>query len=52
MRAAGRQLLLKLCQYMRPKCHALLLDCSLNSPDTARLNIYQVRSRSTWWMLQ
>lgn len=28
-------------QYMRPKCHALLLDCDLNSPTTVRLNVYQ-----------
>ena len=34
--------MLKLAQYMRPKCHALLLDGGINSETTVRLNIYQV----------
>lgn len=34
--------MLKLAQYMRPKCHALLLDGSINCDTTVRLNIYQV----------
>lgn len=38
----GQQLVLKLAQYMRPKCHALLLDSSINCDTTVRLNIYQV----------
>ena len=37
----GQQLVLKLAQYMRPKCHALLLDSGINSDATVRLNIYQ-----------
>ncbi|GIL90287.1 hypothetical protein Vretifemale_17931 [Volvox reticuliferus] len=37
----GRQLSAKVCQYLRPKAHALLLDTSINSPNTVRLNIYQ-----------
>jgi hypothetical protein len=28
---------------MRPKMHGLLLDTSINSASTVRLNIYQVR---------
>ncbi len=43
--APGRQLLTKIIQYVRPKCHALLLDTTINSPATVRLNIYQVRDR-------
>lgn len=31
--------------YMRPKMHALLLDSTINSPSTVRLNIYQVGVR-------
>jgi hypothetical protein len=27
---------------MRPKCHALLLDDTINGGDTVRLNIFQV----------
>ena len=38
----GQQLVLKIAQYMRPKCHALLLDSGINSETTVRLNIYQV----------
>ena len=32
----------KLRAYLRPKCHPLLLDGSINSPATVRLNVYQV----------
>ena len=32
----------KLRTYLRPKCHPLLLDGSINSPATVRLNVYQV----------
>ena len=38
---SGQQLILKLAQYMRPKCHALLLDSGINSDVTVRLNLYQ-----------
>jgi hypothetical protein len=31
---------------MRPKMHALLLDATINSALTLRLNIYQVRVRT------
>ncbi len=31
----------KLCHYLRPKVHALLLDPSINSPTTVRVNVYQ-----------
>lgn len=41
-RTPGRQLPTKLAGYMRPKCHALLLDTGINAPATVRLNIYQV----------
>ena len=36
------QLATRLCQYLRPKIHPLLLDATINSPHTVRLNIYQV----------
>jgi hypothetical protein len=39
--STGMQLRLKLCLFMRPKCHPLLFDRRINSPDTARLNAYQ-----------
>jgi hypothetical protein len=39
----GKGLILKVAAYMRPKCHALLLDDAINLPTTVRLNIYQVR---------
>jgi hypothetical protein len=39
----GRLLCSKLLSYMRPKMHGLLLDTSINSPATVRLNIHQVR---------
>jgi hypothetical protein len=42
----GQLLCSKLLSYMRPKMHGLLLDTSINSPATVRLNIYQVRSRN------
>ena len=32
----------KLCAYLRPKLHPLLLDTALNTPATVRLNLYQV----------
>lgn len=32
----------KLCQYLRPKIHPLLLDAAINSQSTILLNIYQV----------
>ncbi len=32
----------KLCQFLQPKCHPLLLDTSINSADVVGLNIYQV----------
>ncbi|KAK9842467.1 hypothetical protein WJX81_001464 [Elliptochloris bilobata] len=38
----GRQLAAKLKAYLRPKCHAALLDPAVNSPATVRLNLYQV----------
>lgn len=38
----GCMLLNKVLSYMRPKMHALLLDSTINSPLTIRLNIYQV----------
>ncbi|KNA21576.1 hypothetical protein SOVF_041310 isoform B [Spinacia oleracea] len=37
----GRQLKTKLCAYMRPKCHSIFFDSSINSPATIRLNVYQ-----------
>ena len=36
------QLAVRLCQYLRPKIHPLLLDAAINSPLTVRLNLYQV----------
>lgn len=38
------QLATRLCQYLRPKIHPLLLDGTINSPQTVRLNVYQVRA--------
>lgn len=38
----GAQLAVRLCQYLRPKVHPLLLDSTINSPQTVRLNVYQV----------
>jgi hypothetical protein len=43
----GHLLCSKLLSYMRPKMHGLLLDTSINSQATVRLNIYQVRA--SWW---
>lgn len=40
-RQPGAALGQKLCHYLRPKIHPLLLDASINSPTTIRLNIYQ-----------
>lgn len=37
----GEMLLLKVMTYMRPKMHALLLDTTINSALTVRLNIFQ-----------
>ncbi|XP_049935766.1 telomerase reverse transcriptase isoform X2 [Nymphaea colorata] len=37
----GHHLKAKLCDYMRPKCHALLYDSNINSPAVVRLNAYQ-----------
>ncbi|PSC73504.1 telomerase reverse transcriptase [Micractinium conductrix] len=37
----GAQLATRLCQYLRPKIHPLLLDAGINSAPTVRLNIYQ-----------
>lgn len=39
---AGRALVGKLCAHVRPKCHPLLLDTSINSPATVRLNLFQI----------
>lgn len=39
---AGARLRTKLPIYLRPKCHALLLDTTINTPATVRLNVYQV----------
>lgn len=38
----GAQLAPRLCHYLRPKIHPLLLDATINSPLTVRLNIFQV----------
>lgn len=38
----GKALLSKLCAHVRPKCHPLLLDTSINSPATVRLNLFQI----------
>lgn len=32
----------RMAAYMRPKCHALLLDAAINSPLSAHTNVYQV----------
>lgn len=40
-RKPGSVLGLKLCHYLRPKLHPLLLDRNINSWSTIRLNIYQ-----------
>ncbi|GBG64655.1 hypothetical protein CBR_g45710 [Chara braunii] len=37
----GCNLSIKLRQYLRPKCHAIFYDTVINSPLTARLNVYQ-----------
>ncbi|KAK9843117.1 hypothetical protein WJX74_007218 [Apatococcus lobatus] len=39
--SAGMQLEQKLRQHLRPKCHPILLDTSLHSAFTVRLNIFQ-----------
>ncbi|GMH42417.1 hypothetical protein BSKO_10336 [Bryopsis sp. KO-2023] len=38
----GRRLLTRLCMHVRIKCHPLLLDSTINSPTTVRVNIYQM----------
>ncbi|KAK6162962.1 hypothetical protein DH2020_002803 [Rehmannia glutinosa] len=38
----GRQLKAKLRCYLRPKCHPIFYDSTINSPGVVRLNIYQV----------
>ena len=43
VQGAGRQLAAKLKAYLRPKCHAALLDPAVNTPATVRLNIFQAR---------
>ncbi|XP_074309417.1 telomerase reverse transcriptase isoform X3 [Silene latifolia] len=59
-RNPGRKLKRKLCAYMRPKCHPIFFDATINSPATIKLNVYQafllcamkfhcyVRELSTW----
>ena len=37
----------RLCSYLRPKCHPILLDSSLNSRSTVCLNIFQASSALT-----
>lgn len=37
----GYHLMVKLCQFMRPKCHPIFYDSNINSPTTVRLNAYQ-----------
>lgn len=37
----GYHLVVKLCQFMRPKCHPIFYDSNINSPTTVRLNAYQ-----------
>ena len=44
VQGAGKQLAAKLKAYLRPKCHAALLDPAVNTPATVRLNIFQARS--------
>jgi len=44
-RRPGQLLMGKVLQYMRPKCHALLLDDTINGGVTVRLNIFQVGVR-------
>lgn len=43
VQGAGKQLAAKLKAYLRPKCHAALLDPAVNTPTTVRLNIFQAR---------
>ncbi|KAG0612718.1 hypothetical protein M758_6G047700 [Ceratodon purpureus] len=37
----GAQVPIKLCHFVRPKCHPMLYDLRINSPSTIRLNAYQ-----------
>ncbi|WVZ96855.1 hypothetical protein U9M48_042438 [Paspalum notatum var. saurae] len=41
MHSSMKYLQSKLCHYMRPKCHPIFYDSTINSPGTVRLNIYQ-----------
>ena len=41
-RGIGAALAQKLCMYLRPKLHPLLLDQTINSPTTIRVNLYQL----------
>nr|XP_043626813.1 telomerase reverse transcriptase [Erigeron canadensis] len=37
----GRRFREKVCDYLRPKCHAIFYDSNINSPAVVRLNIHQ-----------
>ncbi|KAL8265798.1 hypothetical protein R6Q59_003142 [Mikania micrantha] len=37
----GRHFRRKMCDYLRPKCHAIFYDSNINSAAVVRLNIYQ-----------
>lgn len=37
----GAQVPIKLCHFVRAKCHPMLYDLRINSPSTIRLNAYQ-----------
>ncbi|XP_062202743.1 telomerase reverse transcriptase isoform X2 [Phragmites australis] len=41
MHSSTKYLQSKLCHYMRPKCHPIFYDSTINSPCTVKLNIYQ-----------
>lgn len=41
MHSSLKYLQRKLCHYMRPKCHPIFYDSTINSLGTVRLNIYQ-----------
>lgn len=45
MQKPGQQLCQKLCHYLQPKCHPLILDVSISSSTTVRLNIYQASAQ-------
>ena len=42
LQSPGGALVAKLCAYLRPKLHPVLLDAAINSPATVRLNLYQM----------